>query len=1106
MPGITSALTKSIGRSIRLPSHRKVLQQYLLRRARERLLTQIQNDQRTNIARKAQPPVKTSSVVAAFYAPWQETGLHSLRANANRMTHVMPAWVHLQRDARGLDFHDWDNTLVPHNKDVLDIARSNNLNVVPVFSNAQQSDFDPTRVHVFLTDLELQQRIVAQLRNWLLANRFQGINIDFENMNAEDYGRYVDFLRRLKTSFAPAGLIVTADLEASKPMNWSAISSVCDFVIVMAYDEHSSIDTAGAIASMSWYRQTLQRATRSIPRDKLVVGLANYAYDWEEGRSWADPLTYQQALLLAQKYHPGETPEQIVDYDEEALNPTFLYADSDGKQHEVWMLDAITAANQWLVAQSYGVRGLGIWVLGSTDPSVWSFLHRERLNQRPNWGVLQRVSFPYDVEFVGEGEILHVDALPTDGSRSLEIDPTTGLALDEAYHKFPTSFVIGRTGYKTKTLALTIDDGPAEQYTGEILDALKKANVKATFFLIGENAERYPGLVKRIFNEGHEIGNHSFTHPNIGAISEARARLELSGTQRALQSILGRSTLLFRPPYNADAEPTSAEEVQPVVLASSLNYITVGEFLDPQDWNTHERMPDGTIHRHTAEEMLKSIDAQLGMEQGCSVLLHDGGGDRSETVRLIPMLIAEMTKRGYQFVTVSQLINSTRDQVMPPVNKSDTIMLANDRVVFETIYLLELFLGIAFVTAIILGTLRVVFVTTLALIEKYKERHDHFDDTFLPGVTVIIAAYNEVKVINRTIEAVLANQYHQLEILVIDDGSHDGTYEEVIRVYGEHPLVRVMRQENAGKAAALNRGIGHATGEIIIALDADTIFARDTIAKLLRHFTNPLVGAVAGNVKVGNRINPLTYWQAIEYITSQNLDRRAYSIINSVAVVPGAVGAWRREAIVQAGGYTTDTMAEDMDLTWRIRRIGWRIETESEAFGYTEAPDSFRNLFKQRFRWAFGTLQCLWKHRRAVGRYGWFGRVMLPTLWLFQIVFQTLSPLVDLQILIAIGSVIAAVTRGQTTQDWQPLPQALASLYLIGFMYAFFFVIELIGSLIAFKLDREDNRMLMWLFWQRFLYRQLMYAVLIKSIKTAASGIRAGWGKLERKGTVELVS
>ena len=1108
--GITAPIKRSLRRSIRLPRHQTAAQLFALKREREQLLASYTREQGRMKARAAQPPISAPGIVAAFYAPWQETGLHSLRANASHMTHLMPAWVHLQEDGRSLDFHDWDPYTVPHNEDVIQIARSNNLNIVPVFSNAQMSAFDAKRVHLFLTNSTWQNGVIIQLRRWLLENRFQGINVDFENLAAEDLPLLVPFLQRMRASFAPAHLIVTADVEANgeraRLLRWRDVAAACDFVVVMAYDEHGETSKPGPISSVNFYRSTLQRAVASIPREKLVIGIANYAYDWSEKRDWAEPLTYQGALLEAQKYRVGEKPEDVVDFDDEALNPTFWYTDDEGAEHEVWFLDAITAANEWMIAQNYRVRGVGVWVLGSTDPSIWKFVHRDRLRQPVNLGELRTISFPYDVEFVGEGEILHVERLPSDASRSLEVDPATGLILDENYHQYPTSFVIERSGYHPNMIALTIDDGPAEEYTGEMLDALKRYGVKATFFLIGQNAERYPGLVRRIWNEGHEIGSHSFTHPNMGAISPQQAELELTATQRVFQALLHRSTLLFRPPYNADAEPNSREEVDPIMYASKLNYVVVGEYIDPQDWNTEALDEHGVSHRRTAEEMLQSVLVQLNEEKGSSILLHDGGGDRSETVRLIPMLITALRQRGYKFVTVSDLIGSTREAVNPPVTSADTLMLANDRVVFEAIYLFELFLGVAFLLAIILGAMRVAFVTTLAIASRIAEKRCTFDESYQPRVSVVIAAFNEAKVIVRTIEAVLASRYEQLEVIVVDDGSHDDTSAVVARTFDGNPQVRVLRQENAGKAAALNRGTSEASGEIIIALDADTIFARDAIAKLVRHFADPMVGAVAGNVKVGNRINPLTYWQSIEYVTSQNLDRRAYAVINSVTVVPGAVGAWRRDAVVHAGGYTTDTMAEDMDLTWRIRRIGWRVETDSEAIGYTEAPDTFGGLFRQRFRWAFGTLQSLWKHRRAIGRYGWFGRLALPSLWIFQVIFQALSPLIDLQILWTVGSVMVNWSRrGFQTRDWQPLPQAMTSLEVIGFMYGFFFVVELIGSLVAFKLDREDPRVLVWLFWQRFLYRQLMYAVLLKSLKTAISGIRAGWGKLERKGTVDLL-
>jgi cellulose synthase/poly-beta-1,6-N-acetylglucosamine synthase-like glycosyltransferase len=353
--------------------------------------------------------------------------------------------------------------------------------------------------------------------------------------------------------------------------------------------------------------------------------------------------------------------------------------------------------------------------------------------------------------------------------------------------------------------------------------------------------------------------------------------------------------------------------------------------------------------------------------------------------------------------------------------------------------------------------------------------------------------------------SVLESDYADFEIVVVDDGSGDGTGDAVEEAYGWHPRVRLLRQPNGGKASALNHAVAEATGEVLVCFDADTQIAPDTIGQLVRHFGDRRIAAVAGNVKVGNRVNLLTRWQSSEYINSQNLDRRVYALLNAVTVVPGAVGAWRREALLQVGGYIGDTLAEDMDLTFRLRRAGWKIDTDSEALGWTEAPDSLRALFHQRFRWAFGTLQCLWKHKGALGRYGFFGWLALPVLWVFQVVFQLLAPLVDLQMLYALYNFASSwrMSRGMT-QDWQPMPGATHMLLSTGFFYALFFVVELLVALVAFRLDREKIADLKWLFLQRFVYRQLMYAVLWKAVTQALRGGRSGWGKLVRKGTVSV--
>jgi cellulose synthase/poly-beta-1,6-N-acetylglucosamine synthase-like glycosyltransferase len=311
----------------------------------------------------------------------------------------------------------------------------------------------------------------------------------------------------------------------------------------------------------------------------------------------------------------------------------------------------------------------------------------------------------------------------------------------------------------------------------------------------------------------------------------------------------------------------------------------------------------------------------------------------------------------------------------------------------------QVFLFWGFSIAIVLGLARIALMIGLA--SRPRLHAPEVPPEQLPPVDVLVAAYNEATVIAGTIRSLLASEGVSVRVIVVDDGSKDGTAEVVSSEFGDHPQVTLLRKANGGKASALNLALASARAPVVVGVDADTQLAPDALAKLAAWFLDDSIGAVAGNVQVGNKKGLVTRWQSLEYVTSQNIDRRAMARLNAVTVVPGAIGAWRTSALRAAGGYRSDTLAEDMDLTWRIRLAGWVVANEPRALAYTEAPDTLRGLFKQRFRWTFGTLQCLWKHRSAVFHHGWFGKLALPCLWLFQIAAQVLAPLVDLQLLLA---------------------------------------------------------------------------------------------------------
>ncbi len=1023
--------------------------------------------------------------VIAFYVDWDDTSLTSLKDNAGNIDELVPEWMHLA---------DGDGNISADNeerqKETTDYLNQNypNMKIVPLINNfnPQIQDWDSAQLNQMLSSPAARTKAIKNIYNFITAHNFSGVSVDFENIYPRDQQNLLLFMRELYGVFHPIGLEVSQNIPLDDDSyNAKALSSCSDFIILMAYDENSpGSDPAGPIASQTWFVNNLKWRLTQVPAGKYVVSLGNYGYDWQGSSINGTEDTFQDAVQTAKE------SEGNIQLDSATLNPAFDYYDDNNNLHHVWFLDATTVYNEIAAAKNYGFYGYGLWRLGSEDPSVWKIFKNPDLGSGAA-NSLEAINYGYDIDYEGDGEILRVAGTPQKGKREINFDPGSGLILGEKIIVYPSAYVIDEWGVNNnKKIALTFDDGPSSGYTSQILDVLDRYNVKATFFVIGLNAANNQGAIKRMADSGDEIGNHTFTHPDISAESDKTLTYEVNVVESLLGSIIGRQTILFRPPYSEDVEPGTPDQVKPLLTTDKLGYYTVGMNIDPRDWS-----------RPGVDAIVNGVISETTAGDGNIILLHDGGGDRSQTVAALPGIIEGLQSRGYQFVTVSDLIGVSHDAVMPPVPKNLQWAYEISGIAFSFSNWSTSFLRWIFFAGIVLGIARFIFIGILAAIESLKRRKKNYPADYYPLVSVVIPAYNEENVIVRTILSILSSPYPNFNLIVVDDGSTDSTYEILTKAFSHDQKVKIFTKPNGGKSSALNFGIEQSRAEIIVTLDADTVFHRDTIEKLVRPFADERIGAVAGNAKVGNRINILTRWQALEYITSQNLDRRAFDLMNCITVVPGSVGAWRREAVLRSGGFSGRTLAEDADLTFFIVKLGYKVIYEDRAVAFTEAPDSVRNFIKQRFRWMYGTLQSVWEHLDMLfhSRYKGMGFVAIPNIFIFQIFFPLVSPLMDL-------AVILSLLWAAWQKHFHPLDYSAvySSKYLIVF-YLLFLAVDFFTAAAAFLLEhKEDWKLLFWVVPQRFFYRQLMYCVAIKVFLTVLKGSIVGWRKFERKATVRL--
>jgi len=1033
-------------------------------------------------AGRVSPPTASPAhpLTVAFYTSWTDDSTPSLQRHIDSIDWVAPTLLGL--DAQG--------SLVTSDDAPMRRVVANALHrplVVPVLQNAANGVWDGQGTARLMHDPRRRRVLIGQITDYLSRSGDAGIMFDFENLPNSSLPDLVSLVKETRAALAPRGKLVSVTMPIDNPL-WPAraLAQASDKLVVMAYDEHWQGGQPGPIASDAWFAERLGSTLSGIPTDRVIVALGNYGYDWHGGH--ADSMTVEEAWLAARD--SGTKPVFV----RSAGNAGFSYSEDPTQaggqpvRHDVWMLDAVASWNEMQELRRLGLGNVGLWRLGSEDPGFWSALSDWRAGHATTQ--LASISEEENVDVEGKGEILRIAAEPHPGTRLVAFDPASHVIAQETYGELPTPFVVQRTGARDKLIALTFDDGPDPVWTSKILSILEHYHVPATFFVVGENGVGNAGLLRRMADDGDEIGNHSYTHPNMADEAPAGILLEMNATQRLIEAFTGRSTRLFRAPYFGDAEPTDADELRPALLAQEHGYTVVGLHVDPGDW---KRPGTDFIVNRTIDE----IEHPDPDRSANIVLLHDGGGDRSQTVAALPRIIERLEADGYRLVPTSTLAGLDREAVMPPVASMDLVAVRADVAIFTMLGWVLSSLNWMFFFAIALGIARSLGLTGLALLPN-RRRPMETAEPFAPKVTVIIPAYNEEKVIEASVRRILESDWHELEVIVADDGSKDRTSEIVASCFGDEPRVRLMTLENGGKAAALNRALALASGEIVVALDADTQFETTCVSRLVRWFADPKIGAVAGNAKVGNRVNLVTRWQAVEYVTAQNVERRALTRFDAIMVVPGAVGAWRRSALDEVGGYPEDTLAEDQDLTIAIQRNGWKIAYDEQAVAWTEAPESFRALSRQRFRWSFGTLQCLCKHRGIIarGRPTGLAFIGMPQAWLFQIVFAVISPLIDLALGISIvGTVVRVMQHGWAQTQTDVLRMGL---YWVGFT-----TIDLACGLVAYRLDvREEKFRPLLLLAQRFVYRQLMYSVVIRATSAALSGLGIGWGKLERTGRV----
>jgi peptidoglycan-N-acetylglucosamine deacetylase len=881
-------------------------------------------------------------------------------------------------------------------------------------------DFSPTLGHAALASPASRDAFAQQVAAIVVRDHWDGIVVDFEQLQPADQSGLVDLMARLRSHLPPRVRLTIAvpvrqlDNPASLGYDLAALGRTVDVVQLMTYDQNDPTSSAGPIATLAWTQAAITSTLASVPAGKLQIGAAEYGYAW--GPS---------AGRLGQSFSPAQARRWARDFH---VTPQWSAAENgwrmvlpDGTQL-YWQDSRSVGAVAQLAVKDH-LEGAAVWDLSSADP-------------------LAKVAAAVPLDRV---------RVTTTDARGIQVVKARGL------------------------VALTFDDGPDPRWTPQVLAILRAYGVPGTFFAIGMNAEAHPDLIRQEIASGNVVANHTYSHLDLTQIPQWRAFLEIRADNWVIQGITGREPVLFRSPYGAQ-ELTDAQSAAHQDIAASLGMQPVGWNVDPEDWA-----------RPGVDKIVAAATSSAAMDQ--IILLHDGGGDRSQTIAALPRIIETLRAKGYRFVTPDQLDAS----VGAPYRKAESGFWNTVRDL-GAIASYKLWVSAHEVTLWalaligILSLARLAISFPLAVVHRRRSRRRRSlwaaDAGQGTTVTVVIPAHNEAATIGATMAAVAALEGPVVQVIIAENGSDDDTAEAARAFSVLHPHLDwdVRELGPVGKAVALNMCLPDVVGDVVVVLDADTLLDPGFVRAVLPYFDDPSVGAVAGNVKVGNRRSVLGRLQAYEYVVSLGLDRRAQAQLGVVSVVPGAAGAFRREALLRVGGWPSRTLTEDADLTVELLAAGWKVPYESHAVSWTEAPATAREILRQRRRWSYGTTQVSQLHshrmlRRGHGRIGWLG---LPWLTLSQVVLPGIGPIVDLFL-------VWLVLNG----DW-----AIA-LGMLAIALAF----DLLVSAWALRAEGESMRLLAMAPFARFVWRPLLLVAVSGSLRAWLTGRSVGWNQARRHNT-----